>query len=191
MREVARKVLFVCEGNTCRSPMAERLLRHRARQAGIEVKVASAGLYAAEGGTAAPGARAALRRRDLDTEDHRTRALTAEMAEEADLILTMTREQKRHILSRWPLLAGKVYVLAEFAEPDRWAALLERERVLREQLERLAGDLADVQGRLAAMDVPDPVGGDDAEYERCAARLEALVDGLVRRLSDAPGPREG
>lgn len=180
---MARKVLLVCGGNTCRSPMAERLWNRLAQEAGLDVQAVSAGLYASAGRPASEGALGALRRRNLDASDHRTRPLTPELVEEADLVLTMTRAQKRDLLSQLPLAAGKVYTLAEFAEPERWHPLVERQERLRQEADRILAELDEVERQLEGMDVADPFGGGEEEYERCAARIEELVKHAVRRLA--------
>jgi protein-tyrosine phosphatase len=95
------RVLLVCTGNTCRSPMAEALARSLLRdRPGLEV--ASAGVYASDGGAASPEAVAAMRERGLDLSQHRSRLLTAEMVAEADGIYTMTGSHRRAVLQAFP-----------------------------------------------------------------------------------------
>lgn len=85
------RLLFVCSGNTCRSPMAEVLAKHLAAQLGIsDLEIGSAGIAAMEGAPATPCAQRVMEERGLSLRGHRSRPLTAGLAEDADLILTMT-----------------------------------------------------------------------------------------------------
>ncbi len=85
------RVLFVCTGNTCRSPMAEVIARSRAAELGWDhVEVRSAGIAAFPGAPASVGAVRAASKHGLDLSDHASAPLTAEAAREADLILTMS-----------------------------------------------------------------------------------------------------
>ena len=85
------RVLFVCTGNTCRSPMAEVLARRGVRDRGWEhVEVGSAGVAAFGGAPASGGALRAAARHGLDLSGHAATLLTPGLVEEADLILTMS-----------------------------------------------------------------------------------------------------
>lgn len=85
------RVLFVCTGNTCRSPMAEALARRElARRGWAQVEVASAGVAAAAESRASPGALRAAARQGLDLGSHASRPLTRELVAGADLVLVMS-----------------------------------------------------------------------------------------------------
>ena len=84
------KILFVCSGNTCRSPLAEAITRRLiARASRDDVTVSSAGTNAWDGSPASDGALLVGMERGLDLSAHRSRLLTEEMVKEADLILVM------------------------------------------------------------------------------------------------------
>ena len=108
-----KKLIFVCTGNTCRSPMAEGLLRHLlGPDCGWEIS--SAGVCAGNGFPASPNAVAALQEKGIDISDHRSRHLSPAMIEDADLLVTMTRNHRDAILSIVPESAGKVFLLKSF-----------------------------------------------------------------------------
>lgn len=108
-----KKLIFVCTGNTCRSPMAEGLLRHLlGPDCGWEIS--SAGVCAGNGFPASPNAVAALQEKGIDISGHRSRHLSPAMIEDADLLVTMTRNHRDAILSITPESAGKVFLLKSF-----------------------------------------------------------------------------
>ncbi|MCC7300851.1 MAG: low molecular weight protein arginine phosphatase [Verrucomicrobia bacterium] len=108
-----KKLIFVCTGNTCRSPMAEGLLNHLLGP-GCGWEISSAGVHASNGCPASSGAVEALRMLGIDLSGHFSRRLTPAMVKEADLLVTMTRGHLDAVLSLVPESRGKVFLLKSF-----------------------------------------------------------------------------
>ena len=113
-------IVFVCTGNTCRSPMAELLMRARLAQLlkckidELEdrgVVVVSAGIAAAPGCPPATEATQVMRERGLDLTRHEAQPLTDQLVRHADSILTMTHSHLQSIIERWPSAAGSPSVI--------------------------------------------------------------------------------
>lgn len=112
------RLLFVCTGNTCRSPMATAIARRLAAERGLtDLEIASAGTGAIDGSGASDGAMLVVMERGGDLGSHRSRALTAELVARADLVLVMG---DRH-LARVEELGGvgRAFLLTEYASQEQ------------------------------------------------------------------------
>jgi protein-tyrosine-phosphatase len=157
------QILFVCTGNTCRSPMAAEIARRVAAERGLaDVTVASAGTGAFEGSAASDGALLVSMERGGDLSGHRSQPLTRALVEASDLVLVMGDKH----LARVEELggAGKSWLLTDYASHG--------------------GDLRSVS---------DPFGGDletyRATYDELVEEIRRALDRLVAgRAGPAGGP---
>ena len=152
-----KRVLFVCMGNICRSPLAEGIARVRARSGGLALDFDSAGTEAYHVGAAPdPRARALARRRDAPIDDLRARQVRAWDFCEFDVILAADQINLRRLQALRPSTAT-----AELALLLPWA------------------------GATPTIEVPDPYYGDERDFERVFDLLDGAMPGLLVRAAGA------
>lgn len=109
-----KSILIVCEGNICRSPMAEGLLKAVLPQA----RVQSAGLDAMVGMPADENAVRLMDARGIDIAPHRAVQLSGDMCKHSELVLVMSAEQRKRLEQLYPFACGKVFRIGEFDKRD-------------------------------------------------------------------------
>jgi sulfate adenylyltransferase len=167
------KVLFVCTANICRSPSAEALAR---AEGPAEIEFSSAGTHARDGEPINPDMVAVLPP-DLDTSAFRSRRLTTELLEDADLVVTMEVAHRTYVLDDHPAMFRKVFTLGQLAK----AVELVPEGLDREAL--LAHLGATRRNADPALDVPDPYRRGVEAASGCVASLRELLRAVLPALS--------
>lgn len=109
------KLLFICTGNTCRSPMAEGIMKSIVNDKNLSIDVYSAGISAIEGDKVSSNAVIVLREMGIDISSHKAKQVTKKMLDESDIVLTMTRQHKEILLRSTKGLESKIYTFKEFA----------------------------------------------------------------------------
>lgn len=109
---VIRKILIICQGNLCRSPIAEVECRKRLADRGLgEVIVDSAGLNTRDDLAAHPSAIDVAKEHNLNLDRHRSKMLTEDMVRWADIMFVMSPRQKQLLLNSFPYVRGKTFLL--------------------------------------------------------------------------------
>ena len=182
------RILTVCTGNICRSPVAERLLERELDAIGMVARVRSAGTQG--GGLRVPRPLIDVARQiGLEMGDHRSRRLDATSIEDegADLVLAMSREHLYAVVSETPAAFRRSFTLIELSDFARTRPPGSADSV-RELL------VAAGQGRTAAgvlrseadLDLDDPYGGPRRGYERMVAEVTGRIADIVRAIAPAP-----
>jgi protein-tyrosine-phosphatase len=147
------KVLFVCSGNTCRSPLAEGLAKKMAKERGMDDHLfSSAGTGALDGGGASEAAILVALERGIDLSSHRTRALTRKELEQADLVLVMGPHHLESVRTQGA--EEKAHLLDHFASAGQTASAIN-----------------------------DPFGGTLDTYRETVAELEYQIGRVLDRLA--------
>ena len=112
------RIIIVCVGNICRSPMAEYLLQQKIKKHGMESRVSSAGLGALINHGADEYAIEVMAEHDIDAVAHRARQLHNEMVKQNELILVMEHWQQKEIENLYPYARGRVHLLGKWADAE-------------------------------------------------------------------------
>jgi len=147
------KILFVCTGNTCRSPMAAAIARRIAHERALDdLHLESAGTSAWDGQPASDGSLLVGLERQLDLNEHRSRTITPALIESQDLILTMGPHHRDQVEGMGG--AGKTFLLSSYASHG-------------------ADDRP----------ISDPFGGDLETYRTTFDELEAAIRKVIDRVA--------
>lgn len=153
-----KSILFVCTGNSCRSVMAEGLLKKSLSQLGrSDIKVNSAGLMALSAGRPTEETIGVMKAEGVDVSGHKTKGVTADDIRTADLVLTMEEFQRQELIERVPEAAGKIYLLKAFGNGNK-------------------------VHYCDGCDIPDPIGQTVRGYEHCLDMIKKEIERIVKLL---------
>jgi protein-tyrosine-phosphatase len=155
----AKHVLFVCTGNTCRSPMAEGLFR-KAIEGRDDFEVGSAGVAAYKGSNASPETLGILKKRGASLDGFKSRPVSDALLKQATHVFAMTEGHLAMLEARFPDHADKFYLVREFSG---------------------------ISDKRQGIDVPDPIGMGMAAYEEVAKVLEAAIPKIIAYVDSGAG----
>ncbi len=153
-----KRVLFVCTGNSCRSIMAEGLMKDALKELGKKsIKISSAGVSAIDGFRPTRETTEVMKREGIDVSDFKSRSLTDAMIISADLILVMAAHHMSDIIARVPEAASKTHILRQYGMRDN---------------SYIRPDL----------DISDPIGKPMEVYEYTLGEINREVNRIARIL---------
>lgn len=191
---MATHILFVCTGNTCRSPLAEGLCRKMAKELGLDIEVRSAGVAAMDGVAVSRHSSDILQAKGASEGMTASQSVREDTVAWADLILTMTMSHKRSVIQRYPQAVDKVFTLKEYAEDNQQVLdqIREKEELMSDlQLKQALGQavtpaerdrLLQLDRLTPDYDIMDPYGGSRRDYDDTAEEIAEALAKLLRKL---------
>jgi protein-tyrosine phosphatase len=175
-------VTFLCTGNICRSPLAEKVLRQRLTEAGImDVSVGSVGLRAVSG-SGMDVLPAQIAARSGADPQHVARQADDELIRASTLVLTMTRQQRADLVREFPFALKRTFTLSEFVRIVEETPILGLDGTNRRQLFDTVVEAGHQRSSVALTDgddIEDPYRRSVETHERVGARIVELVDRLA------------
>lgn len=153
-----KSILIVCTGNSCRSVMAEGLLKKYLKESGkTGIEVLSAGIRALDGFSPTEGTIETMKAEGIDMTHFVSRAVTDGMIKKADLILVMEDLHKEEVISRVPDAEPKTFLLKEYGTDKE-------------------------TGNMAHPGISDPIGRPIEYYKTCMAEIKKEVERIIKLL---------
>ena len=153
-----KSILFVCTGNSCRSVMAEGLLKRRLKELGkTDIKVSSAGIRAIDGFSPTTETLDVMKTEGVDLSGFKSKSITDEMIRGADLILVMSVMHESEIIRRVPEAASKTFLLREYGRADKNKEFIDP-------------------------DIPDPIGMSISGYKACLDIIKEDIERVAKIL---------
>lgn len=150
------KFLFVCTGNTCRSPMAELYFRYLAEQNNLNISVKSAGLCAYSGDTISQHSKVVMLENNIPCANFTSTLLTKELIDESNFIIGISFSHYQNILHKFPNAQGKCFPLISFLNDES-----------------------------ASMDILDPFGGSLDVYRDVFAMMKPALNNMIVLMKEA------
>jgi len=158
-----KKILFVCTGNTCRSPLAHAFLEKKANTEKLAIEVKSAGIAAKDGLDVSTNTKEVLKEKKIPFK-HKTKKLNKELVAWADLILAMSFVHKHYIINLYPQASSKIFTLKEYIEEDK-SKVENKEK-----------------SKDSSLEIIDPFGLDLEVYRKCASEIEECIMKMLKIL---------
>jgi len=149
--EMKKRVLFICTGNVCRSPMAEGLFQQMVDDAGSDIEVTSAGISAFDGSTPSRNSVTVMKEEGIDISHQRSTQLRPDIVGECTHIFGMAQHHCEAVIAYFPEAVEKTFIL--------------RELIVDKSLD---------------LEVPDPIGGEEEEYRLTRNLIKEALPSILQ-----------
>lgn len=173
--KIYNNIVFVCTGNTCRSPFAEQLFKkmlyNRYGEKADHIKISSSGTYAFPGVTPPSNAIRVAEMFDVNLSDYRSKAISLNVLNGADVVFCMTSRHKSNLVSKYPYFEDKIHILKKYSKG-----------ISEEKHESTSENEDENQ-----FDIQDPIGQDTETYTEIFKEIQIALEKVIERWEEEEG----